>query len=432
MASLKELSEKLTGLLQAAGIEKYAVNLTESEKRELNTELTSFKLYRTIFNRKAAVTAFLDGRKGSASGSDLSEEGLRQLVEDARLGALSAEPDEANDIAPAQAPAVFHSGPETPDMERYYGRLQEIIDTVSKDYPLIRMGQIIGSHEAVRHLYLNANGTVFESRSGQYETVLEFAGNDGEKTTGLGYGGVVTADLDTPILEKGSLKTQLENTEKSLHTVPVADKFEGTVILTPDALAQFAWMLVENYVSAGVIMNGTSQWLNRMGEKVVSDRITLSFKTRDDRLAVTHPFTADGFPAQDVTILDKGVLSAFLLNLYAAKKTGKEVTKNDGVCLVMEPGDTAFADMVKGVSRGLIVGGFSGGQPGVNGEFSGVAKNSFYVENGEIKGAVMETMISGNLTDLFGRVTALSSEQVSDGTQAFPYLAAEGITISGS
>ncbi len=78
------------------------------------------------------------------------------------------------------------------------------------------------------------------------------------------------------------------------------------------------------------------------------------------------------------------------------------------------------------------MGGFSGGEPGANGEFSGVAKNSFYVENGEIKGAVMETMINGNLQDVFRNVTAVSKELVSDGRMAFPYLATEGVTISGN
>ena len=57
------------------------------------------------------MTAYLDGRKGSASGNDLTDEGLMQLVEDAKAGALSSGPDEANDIAPRQEPQVFHTGP---------------------------------------------------------------------------------------------------------------------------------------------------------------------------------------------------------------------------------------------------------------------------------------------------------------------------------
>ena len=432
MASLQELANALAGLLQAAGIGKYAVSLTESEKRELNTEQTSFSLYRTIFDRSASVAAFIDGRKGSANGNDLTEEGLRKLVEDAKAGALSSAPDEANDIAPAQEPEVFRFGPLEPDMERFYGRLSEAIETVSKVYPMIRLGQIIGSHDGVHRLYFNSNGTRFEKFDGRYETMLEFAGNNGEKTTGIAFGGVTADSLDQPVLSLGSLRRLLQETEKSLTTVPVGDKFEGTVIFTPDALGQFAWMLLDNYAGAGVIMNGTSQWRGRLGEQVVSDKITMRLAAEDSRLAVTASYTGDGYRAEDVTVIDRGTLRAFLLNMYAARKTGGDVAKNDGGHLIMEPGETALADMIRGVSRGLIVGGFSGGEPGVNGEFSGVAKNSFYVENGEVKGAVMETMISGNLTDVFSKVTAVSKESESDGTSSFPWMAAEGITVSGS
>ena len=109
MATLKDHASKLTGLLRDAGIDKYALSLTESEKRELNTELVNFSLYRTIFDKTASVTAFMDGRKGSASGNDLTDEGLQKLVEDAKAGALSSEPDEANDIAPREEPEVFQA-----------------------------------------------------------------------------------------------------------------------------------------------------------------------------------------------------------------------------------------------------------------------------------------------------------------------------------
>ena len=431
MALIKDTAAALAGLSQNAGIEKYVLSLTESETRELNTEQTGFSLYRTIFDRKASVIAYLDGRKGAASGNDWTPEGLAALVEDAKAGALSSLPDEANGIAPGQENETFRHGPLAPQMDRFYDRLKEILDTVAADYPLIRMNQIIGSHVLTRRLYMNSNGTCFEKEDGRYEVMLEFAGNDGNRTTGIGYSRVVTDSLDTPFLQLGSLKKQLEDTEKSLTTVPVGDKFEGAIILTPDALGQMMYMLLSNTVSDGVIMDGTSRWLNRLGEQVVSDSITLTLKTEDPRLAVTSSYTGDGFRAEEVPVLEKGVLKNYLLNLYTANKTGREATKNDSDCLVMEPGDQSLDEMIGSLSRGLIVGGFSGGHPGTNGEFSGVAKNSFYVENGRVQGAVMETMISGNLLDLFNHVTAVSKELVSDGASAFPYLAAEGITISG-
>lgn len=97
----------------------------------------------------------------------------------------------------------------------------------------------------------------------------------------------------------------------------------------------------------------------------------------------------------------------------------------------MEGGDTPYADMIKNVKRGIIVGRFSGGQPGSNGEFSGVAKNSFLVEDGEIKGAVTETMINGNLADMLKNIISISKETVEDGTSVLPYIAVDGIVIAG-
>ena len=432
MSELKNIAAALKEKLAAAGITKYSLTLSEGEKQELNTEHDKFSLFRTIFSHGATVTAYLDSRKGSASGNDLSEEGLQKLVDDAKAGAESAMPDEANDIAEFQQPEEFHTGSYEADMARFYDRLQEVLDTVRQDFPKIMLMQIIGSHDKTHSLLVNSNGTEFEWFDGSYSASLEFAGNDGEKTTGLGYGGVTMHDLSQPILSLGSLRRQLEDTEKSLNTIAIADKFEGTVIFTPDALGYFTYMLVDNFISAGVVLAGTSQWLDKVGQQVASDKITLRLQARDDRLVVSSAFTGDGYKAENVTLIEKGVLNCHLLNLYAAKKTGRPVVKNSGSGFVVEPGDTPVADMIRGVKRGLIVGGFSGGEPGANGEFSGVAKNSFYVENGEIKGAVMETMINGNLQDVFRNVTAVSKELVSDGNMAFPYLAAEGVTISGN
>jgi PmbA protein len=71
----------------------------------------------------------------------------------------------------------------------------------------------------------------------------------------------------------------------------------------------------------------------------------------------------------------------------------------------------------------ILVGRFSGGEPGINGDFSGVAKNSFLIEGGKIVGAASETMISGNLADMLFNLVDISSETVFDGVSILPYAA---------
>ena len=50
---------------------------------------------------------------------------------------------------------------------------------------------------------------------------------------------------------------------------------------------------------------------------------------------------------------------------------------------------------------------FSGARPAENGDFSGVAKNSYYIEKGKVQFPVSETMVSGNLAELVkkGKIT---------------------------
>ena len=431
MAALNESLAFLTGRLQEEGIERFAVQLTESEKRELNTEQDHFSLFRTTFDKSVSLTVFLGSRKGSASGNDLSEEALIRLAEDAKSGAESAPEDDANDLAEKQPEAVFHTGCYDPDMDRFYRRLQEILTETAAEFPKIRMGQIIGSHDRSHSLYVNSNGTRFERYNGSYDVMLEFAGNDGNHTTGLAYGSVTAHDLEQPFLSLGSLRRLLKDTENSLNPIPVEGKFEGSVLFTPEAAGEFTWMLIENYISSGVLLHDTSLWKDKVGQQVADPRITLRLQAEDDRLVVLPCWTGDGYRAENVTLIENGILKSHWLDLYAAKKTGRPVTRNSSGAFVMEPGDTPVAELIRGMKRGLIVGGFSGGEPGANGEFSGVAKNSFYVENGEVRGAVLETMISGNLEEVFRHVEGISGELVSDGNAAFPYLLAGGITISG-
>ena len=431
MRDLQEAAQRVQTLLSEKGAQQFQFTVAETEKQELNTENTAFTLFRTIFNSSVSVTVIQDGKKGAASGNDLTDEGLEKVADDAMTGAESSMPDEANAIAEAQAPETFHAGPYEAQLERFYDRLTEFLEDVGHKYPKVKILQLIADHVKEHVLYQNSNGTRFEDFSGVYHVTLEMSASDGERTTGLDYVEIATVDLDTPFMEQGNIAAHLADTERSLIPAEIPDKFEGTVVFTPDCLGSFIYMLLSNYAMNSVILDGTSQWLNKLGQQVASEKVTMRLTTQDDRIPLTSRFTEDGYKAENVTILDRGVLKNHILNLYIARKTGRPVTKNTGFDLVMEPGETPVKDMIASIKKGLIVGGFSGGEPGTNGEFSGVAKNSFYIENGQIKGAVTETMINGNLEKVFQNVSAISKELVCDGSTVLPYLACEGIVISG-
>ena len=178
-------------------------------------------------------------------------------------------------------------------------------------------------------------------------------------------------------------------------------------------------------------MTGTSPWKEKLGEQVADERLTISIAPLDGRIVCGERITGEGFPAENYDLIKNGRLNAFALSLYSANKLGLSRAKNDSDNIIIEAGDKPLDEIIASIDRGILVGRFSGGAPAPNGDFSGVAKNSFLIENGKIGPALSETMISGNFAEMLFRLRGVSKEQIAAGLFVLPYLAFDGITISG-
>ncbi len=431
MEDIKRIAEKTKKTLQEAGAQKAQFTVTEKEKHEFNVDGGEFSLFRTLFDRSLSITAYKDNKKGSAFINQFDDSSINSAVMDCIKSAESGIPDEAYDIAPRQEAETFRDGAYEPDMDLFFQRTRELMKDITERHPKIIMEQMIVSHDKVHSVYQNTNGTEFESFTGAYSVSLMFSAHEGETTTSFFGSGVYTDSLDRPFIELGSLEKDLSDTEAQLTTIPMEGKFEGVIVLTPGSLGGFLGSAVSNFASDGVILEKTSIWLDKLEKQVADSRITISLCPGDSRIVCGEKYTYDGFRSQDYDLIKDGVLKSFMLSLYVSNKSGFAPAKNSSFSVIIEGGDTSYEDMIKNIKKGLIVGRFSGGQPGVNGDFSGVAKNSFLIEDGKVKGAVSETMINGNLAELLNNLVAISRETTADGTTVLPYMAFDKVVISG-
>ena len=94
-------------------------------------------------------------------------------------------------------------------------------------------------------------------------------------------------------------------------------------------------------------------------------------------------------------------------------------------------GATPLEELISGVKKGILMGRFSGGSPSPAGDLSGVAKNSFLIENGQVTKPLSEVMISGNLANMLRDTVAVSQERENSGYWLLPWIRVSGITISG-
>ena len=432
MTDLKQLAAECLAKLKEAGADTAQARLSLSEKREFNIDGGEFSLFRTTFNRSLTLTAFRETRTGSVSLNSFEKKDIDRAVSDCMASVESDQPDPARGIAENQGERELTYGVPEPDAEKFFFRTRELKEEIEKRFPSIIMEQMINSHDKTETVYADTNGNLFHLNYGSYQVELMFSAHRGEKSSSFMGAGFATADLDTPLIEQGDIARVIGDVEKQIDTVPVAGSFTGTVVLAPDCLADLLSCAIGNFATGAPLIDGTSIWRDKLGKEVAAPDFTLSLAPHDPAVVLPQQLTSDGYLTEDFDLIKNGVLESFVAGVYVSNKVGCPRSKNTATgWLTMPAGEKSLDDLVAGIEDGLFVYRFSGGQPANNGDFSGVAKNSFRIKNGKIADAVSETMISGNLADMLFHFEGASSERVTNGYSVLPFAAFSGITISG-
>ena len=172
------------------------------------------------------------------------------------------------------------------------------------------------------------------------------------------------------------------------------------------------------------VQRGISPMSDKRGQVLFDEKITLW----DDPTLCGRPSSSshddEGVPCRRKAVIQRGTCQSFLLDLRTAALLGEESTGNgtralfstpspSASNLVMEAGDRPLADLLAGISHGLLVDsvlGLGQGNP-ISGAFSNSVGLGFAIENGEIAGRVKDISIAGNTYTDLRHVEALSQER---------------------
>ncbi|NOR45029.1 MAG: TldD/PmbA family protein [Candidatus Delongbacteria bacterium] len=426
----RELMDYCIEQLKLKGADKSRILLNQEEKRELYFNAGIIKMFRTTFNTTLTLTAIKDNKKGSKVLNKTDKGSLDLAIEETIALAESSEPDEAHDISEDQPAESFESGIMDPDNDKMYVKLNEFLTHVKEAYPITHFEEG-GVSFNKNSIYLkNSNGMDYSSDQGYYQFVTMFTSKEGKKTSSFNYSAKIMNNLDEKFIDIVNLKTLLKQSTEEVDAKAFDQKFEGDIIVTPECMGDMIGPIL-GHLSDYSHITGVSKLKDKLGEKIASDKFTLRSESLGGEFAVKSFFSGDGYKNENVNIIENGVLKSFLLTLYGSKKVGKDRAKTDGANMSIDPGDIKFADMVKNTKKGILLSRFSGGQPNDNGDFSGIAKNSYYIEDGEIKYPVKEIMISGNMFKFLNDIVEISEEVTDFGYTKFPWMKVKDIMISG-
>lgn len=370
-----------------------------------------------------------EGRMGFVSGTQLDREALiQQAMTSAKYG------DKTEIVFPneQQTEEVQCYDPKVANLttEEMVEQGQQILTIIQELDPSITCDLMI-SKEIQRVKIINSSGLDVSFAKTKYAIHLSSRGDDGFRLYSDFdiYSKYFTFDRDR--LEKFVKYHQL-----SLKRFKVATG-KMDILFNPKAIWPFLYRLFAG-VNGLSVNEDITPLKGRLGREIFSPLISfIDDPTYPGGLAST-PYDDEGSVAHKTPIVEKGVLKNYLFNLDSAFEYGTKSTGNGfkktlfakgidqrpatyGSNFNLLPGESTFEEMVQSMKRGLIVDQIMGGHTGniLAGEFGLTIVTGFLVEDGEIKGKVIDAMVSGNIYDLFKKVAMVGNEMQS--TQAVFY-----------
>jgi len=429
--AILDAAELVLAGIKAVGADEGETWVSRSILTELYYELGKISMVRTVFSDKVSIKLLKDKRKGTVNLNSFDPADIKQAVVDAWQAAQSAAPDEAEGIAELQDNASFSSGEKTPDLDLIYQQLTDLLADTRQDFPKISFDSIGIEHNYSERLYANTNGVRLSEDQGLYQLSNMFMAKDGDLTSSFNYFATIYDDPAERVTDSDRVRRVLDETQRQIVTEQIEGSFVGDLVITPGCLENILWYVGDTYLQDGAMISGTSPWKDKLGEQVASPLVNFSLVAEHPELPAASNLSGDGYVAENMPLIEDGVLKNFSLSRYGAAKTGLKRSANSGGTLVLGNGETPLEELIAGVEKGILLGRFSGGEPSPAGDLSGVAKNSFLIENGKVTKPLSEVMIAGNLGDMLRDIVAVSQECENSGYWLLPWIRVKGVTISG-
>lgn len=225
------------------------------------------------------------------------------------------------------------------------------------------------------------------------------------------------------------------------------------VLFAPEA--SFLYLLpLACGLAGGAIVKKTSPLVDRVGAQTLSDKLTILDDPLRDGDSASRPFDDEGTPCQRRILIDRGVLTGYLLDQSTGQALGVPSTGNAvkrelfgggtetspspwPINFVVEQGEVSYRDLIADLDEGLLIthglGFHSGNYP--QGQFS-VQAVGYHIVNGKVVGRLIKTMISANIYEDFKNVRALSSEHRAGMMGLLggitPYILVDAIQVAGA
>ncbi len=396
----------------------------------------------------AAALRFIDqGRLGFGYTSDFSPEALDRLIEQAAAGARLTDPQPGLALPSPPASGAW------PEVNVYDPELSEI--------PLPEKIEQVRKMEAAA---LDLDPRVERVRQSEYEeaeSAVWLANSHGLTYHHAGtaaWGSVMVKVVEGAEAEMGYefdfarryraldlVSVGRKAAERALRSLGGRKVASGrkAVLLENSVVAEFLEVLSSSFL-ADNIQKGKSMLAGRLGEPIMSPRLTLLDDGLREQGLATSPADAEGTPKRKTVLVDQGVLNGFLYDLHRAGLDGTASTGNavrgdfksppsiGTTNFHLAAGESSPEQLARSLGEGLLVTeamGVHTADP-ISGDFS-FGVSGVWIRNGQPEYPVKGMALAGNVFELFRRTAEVGSDLRFFGSTGAPSLLIEELTLSG-
>ena len=413
-----------------------------------NGAVEALKVRRSLGVGLRAITR---GRLGFAFSSVLTEDALREIVDKTIRGSSEASEDEflrlpgkgdGGRAALAGALDIADGTIGSFSEDELIGSALLLESSAMSTSPKIARVRKASYGGSVRHSRLiNSNG-LDESFSATYfsASVTAVAEEDGASEMGWDIGMAHRrASIDVEAVGRSAARNALRMLGgKRIPTVRCPAVIENTVVC--ELLESLSGSFLADNVH-----KGKSMLAGKTGLKIASPAINIY----DDGLLkggwASSPFDGEGVRRRKTELVAGGVLKGYLYDTYWAGRAGAASTGNAsrggfkglpsvGVSnIYIENGTKTLEGLLAAIGRGLFITEVLGVHTinTVSGDFS-VGAAGLWVEGGREMYPVKGMAVSGNLLELFSKVTEVSSDMRFIGSIGAPSVMVSELEASGS
>jgi PmbA protein len=191
-------------------------------------------------------------------------------------------------------------------------------------------------------------------------------------------------------------------------------------------------------LSGGALYRRSSFLLDSLGQQVLAKHLNLEENPHLPVGMGSAPFDEEGVQTHPRQVVERGVIQAYFLSSYSARKLGMKSTGNAGgshnlrLTSELTQANDDFVAMLQRMGSGLLVTELMGqGVNYVTGDYSRGA-SGYWVENGVIQYPVQEVTIAGNLKQMLQQIVAIGADEMVRGTKKTGSILIESMTLAGN